>query len=239
VSESLKADTYRALQVRAPIAVIPNFLDCGAYNRRPDPSMRARLCPPDRYDALVLHASNFRPVKRVNSVIEIFRGLRRTVRTRLALVGDGPDLEDAMHLASADGLDEHIVVLGEQYDMVPILSVADLFLLPSAQESFGLAALEAMACGVPVVASRIGGLPEVITDAVDGFLRPVDDIRGMVDAGAALLGDPVLRRRIADEAVRTVRERFCMERIVPLYEEFYRTVTNSRPAPSRDAAGRT
>ena len=204
VSESLKADTYRALQVRSPIAVIPNFLDCGRYRRVPDPALRARLCPPDRYDALVLHASNFRPVKRVSAVIEIFKGLRKRVRARLALVGDGPDLEEAMRTASAEGLDRDVVVLGEQQDMVPILSISDLFLLPSAQESFGLAALEAMACGVPVVASRVGGLTEVITDGIDGFLRPVDDIDGMVDVGVAALTDRNLRDRIADRAIRTV-----------------------------------
>jgi L-malate glycosyltransferase len=227
VSESLKADTYRALQVRSPIAVIPNFLDCGRYRRDPDPALRARLCPPDRYDALVIHASNFRPVKRVSAVIEIFRNLRTRARARLALVGDGPDLEEAMRKASADGLDRDLVVLGEQQDMVPILSISDLFLLPSAQESFGLAALEAMACGVPVVASRVGGLSEVITDGIDGFLKPVDDIDGMVEVGVAALTDRSLRDRIANRAIRTVRERFCTERVVPLYEEYYRTVLNS------------
>jgi N-acetyl-alpha-D-glucosaminyl L-malate synthase BshA len=227
VSDSLKADTYRALHVRAPITVIPNFLDCGRYRRESDPVTRARLCPPDRYDALVLHASNFRPVKRVGSVIDIFRGIRRHVRARLALLGDGPDLEEAMRRASDDGLDQDIVVLGEQYDMVPILSVGDLFLLPSAQESFGLAALEAMACGVTVIASRVGGLSEVITDGRDGFLRPVDDIDGMVDAAVSALTDPALRRRITDQAIRTVSERFCTERIVPMYEDYYQTVSSS------------
>jgi N-acetyl-alpha-D-glucosaminyl L-malate synthase BshA len=207
--------------------VIPNFLDCGRYRRESDPVTRARLCPPDRYDALVLHASNFRPVKRVGSVIDIFRGIRRHVRARLALLGDGPDLEEAMRRASDDGLDQDIVVLGEQYDMVPILSVGDLFLLPSAQESFGLAALEAMACGVTVIASRVGGLSEVITDGRDGFLRPVDDIDGMVDAAVSALTDPALRRRITDQAIRTVGERFCTERIVPMYEDYYQTVSSS------------
>jgi N-acetyl-alpha-D-glucosaminyl L-malate synthase BshA len=227
VSESLKADTYRALRVRAPITVIPNFLDCGRYRRVPDATIRARLCPTDRYDALVLHASNFRPVKRVSAVIDIFRGIRRHVRARLALVGHGPDLEEAMRVASNDGLDQHIAVLGEQYDMVPILSVADLFLLPSAQESFGLAALEAMACGVAVVASQVGGLPEVITDGSDGFLKPVDDIGGMIDAAVSALTDSALRRRITEQAIRTVRERFCTERVVPMYEEHYRKVSSS------------
>jgi N-acetyl-alpha-D-glucosaminyl L-malate synthase BshA len=226
VSESLKADTYRTLPVRADIAVIPNFLDCGRYTRRPDPDLRARLCPPDRFDALVLHASNFRPVKRIDVVIEVFRRIRERVRARLVLVGDGPDLAPATRQLARLGLDDAVVALGEQHDLVPILSVADLFLLPSAQESFGLAALEAMACGVPVVASRVGGLAEVVTDGADGFLRPPDDIAGMADIGVTLLTDPTLHRRIGDQAVRTVRERFCLERVVPLYEDYYETVLN-------------
>ncbi|MGH9331146.1 MAG: N-acetyl-alpha-D-glucosaminyl L-malate synthase BshA [Vicinamibacterales bacterium] len=227
VSASLRADTYRALPVRSAIAVIPNFLDCGRYRRDPDPALRARLCPSDRFDALVLHASNFRPVKRAGAVVAIFQRIRARVRARLALVGDGPDLEEATQRMAAARLDQEVVVLGEQHDMVPILSVSDLFLLPSAQESFGLAALEAMACGVPVVASRVGGLPEVITDAVDGFLRPVDDIEAMAQIAVAVLTDSALHRGIAEQAVRTVRERFCLERVVPMYEEYYRTVLNS------------
>jgi L-malate glycosyltransferase len=227
VSTSLKEDTYGALPVKASIAVIPNFLDCGRYRRTSDPGLRARLCPPDRFDALVVHASNFRPVKRAGTVVDLFRRIRAHVRARLALVGGGPDLEAAMRQVAAAGLDDAVVVLGEQYDVVPILSVADLFLLPSAQESFGLAALEAMACGVPVVASRVGGLPEVITDSVDGFLGPVEDIEAMVEAAVTVLTNQALHQKIADEAVRTVRERFCLERVVPMYEEHYRTVLNS------------
>jgi N-acetyl-alpha-D-glucosaminyl L-malate synthase BshA len=224
VSESLRADTYRALPVRAVITVIPNFLDCASYRRRPAPELRARLCPPERFDALVLHASNFRPVKRVGAVLEIFQRIRARVRARLVLVGGGPDLQAATQQIAATGLDEAVVILGEQHDMAPLLSAADLFLLPSAQESFGLAALEAMACGVPVVASRVGGLPEVITDSVDGYLRPPDDIAAMAEIGVTLLTDRGLHQRIGDRAVRTVRERFCLERVVPRYEEYYRAV---------------
>lgn len=224
VSESLKTETYRALPVRADITVIPNFLDCDRYRRRPAPELRAKLCPPERFDALVLHASNFRPVKRVGAVVEIFHRIRAAVRARLVLIGDGPDLGPAMTQIAAMGLEDAVVALGEQHDMVPFLSVADLFLLPSAQESFGLAALEAMACGVPVVASCVGGLPEVITEAVDGFLRPPEDVAAMAEAGIALLTDRTLHRRIADRGVRTVRERFCLERVVPLYEQHYRAV---------------
>ncbi|HXH05685.1 MAG TPA: N-acetyl-alpha-D-glucosaminyl L-malate synthase BshA [Vicinamibacterales bacterium] len=224
VSESLRADTYRTLRVRAPITVIPNFLDCQRYRRRPDPERRARLCPPDRFDALVMHASNFRPVKRVPLVIEIFRRIRAHVRARLLLVGGGPDLPAVRRAVEACGLEEAVLLAGEQHDPVPWLSAADLFLLPSAQESFGLAALEAMACEVPVVASRVGGLPEVITDGVDGFLRDPDDIEGMADVAVRLLGDAALRREVGSRAAATVRERFCTERIVPMYERVYAEV---------------
>ncbi len=224
VSESLKADTYRALRVRSDIAVIPNFLDCTRYRRQRDERVRRDLCPPDRFDGLVLHASNFRPVKRVGAVLEIFKRIRTRVRTRLVLVGDGPDLDPARSHIAASGLADDVLVVGEQRDMVALLSAADIFLLPSAQESFGLAALEAMACGVPVVASRVGGLPEVITDEVDGILRSVNDIDGMADAAVALLTDRVLHQGMATTAIRSVRARFCEERVVPMYERYYRNV---------------
>ena len=233
VSESLKTETYRMLRVRSSIAVIPNFLDCERYRRRPDPALRARLCPPERFDALVLHASNFRPVKRVPTVIEIVARIRRRVRARLLLLGAGPDLPAVRRAIEAHGLEEAVSLVGEQHDLVPWLSVADLFLLPSAQESFGLAALEAMACEVPVVASRVGGLPEVVTDGVDGFLRDPDDIEGMAETAVALLRDQRLGRRVGERAAATVRERFCAERIVPLYERLYHEVLEGARAGGR------
>ena len=229
VSESLKAETYRTLPVRSPIRVIPNFLDCAEYRRVPAPELRARVCPPDRFDALVLHASNFRPVKRVPTVLQVFKRIREHVRARLVLLGDGPELDIAREEIAASGLHDEVLVLGEQREMVPLLSIADLFLLPSAQESFGLAALEAMACEAPVVASRVGGLPEVITDSVDGFLHSPDDLDGMAATSVGLLTGPALRERIITAAVRKVRERFCEDLVVSQYEDFYRTVLE-RPA---------
>lgn len=224
VSESLKADTYAALAVRSEIEVIPNFLDCARYRRVPDQRLREEICPPERFDGLVMHASNFRPVKRIGAVLEIFSRIRTHVRARLLLVGDGPDLETARGQIADRGMTKEVLVLGEQLDMVPLLSAADVFLLPSAQESFGLAALEAMACGVPVVASRVGGLPEVITDGVNGFLRSPDDIDGMGDAAVQLLTDRDLHARMTSDATRHVRDQFCEERIVPMYEDYYRRV---------------
>jgi len=164
-------------------------------------------------------------------VVELFRRIREQVPARLLLVGDGPDLSAACRRGRDLGLAGDIEPLGEQELVVPLLSVADLCLLPSAQESFGVAALEAMACEVPVVASRVGGLPEVITDGESGFLRDPDDLDGMASCAVRLLTDPALHRRIAAGGWRTVHDRFCAEEVVPRYEAFYRAVLG-RDAPA-------
>ena len=224
VSGSLRADTISALGVQHEIEVIPNFLDCGEYRRRPDAALRARLCPPDRYDALVIHVSNLRPVKRVDVALEVFRRIRGRVRARFLIAGDGPVRGDAERQAAESGIDNDVAFLGEQDDLVALLSVSDLFLLPSIQESFGLAALEAMACGVPVVASRVGGLPEIIEDGVTGYTCGPDDVEGMADRGVRLLTDRDHHARIAAAASALVREHYCTDRVVPLYEAAYRRV---------------
>jgi len=221
VSESLKRDTYRALDVQRSIRVIPNFVDCARYHQAPLGDLRRWLCPPDRYDKLVVHMSNFRPVKRVETVVEIFRRIQTGVRARLVLIGDGPDLAKVSRLAHDLKVGHDVVALGEQDQVVPLLSVADLFLLPSEQESFGLAALEAMACAVPVIASKVGGLPEVVDDGINGFLRDPDDVDGMAEQALTLLTDASLHRRVAEEARRKVETRFCADLVVPLYEAFY------------------
>ncbi len=223
VSESLKADTYRTLAVRNDITVIPNFLDCDVYRRVPNPALRARYCPAG-CEKLVIHVSNFRPVKRAPAVVDVFARIAAKVKARLLLVGDGPDLPQALDTAKALGVAKDVEALGEQDQTVPLLSIADLFLLPSTQESFGLAALEAMACKVPVVASRVGGLHEVIDHGATGFLHDVDDLQGMADSGITLLTDPDLHARIAAAGRRVVRERFCHDLIVPRYEEYYAQV---------------
>jgi N-acetyl-alpha-D-glucosaminyl L-malate synthase BshA len=220
VSESLRQDTYRTLSVRNPITVIPNFLDCDVYKRVEARALRARHCPPG-CEKLVIHVSNFRPVKRVPVAVEVFARIAQRVPSRLLLVGDGPDLGAALDRARELGMAKQVDALGEQDQIIPLLSIADLFLLPSAQESFGLAALEAMACEVPVVASKVGGLHEVIDDGVTGFLHPPDDIDGMAASGVRLLTDAALHARIARESRRTVRKRFCRDLVVPQYEAFY------------------
>ena len=229
VSRSLRADTSSALGIRPEkIRVIPNFLDCAEYRRRFDPDLRAQVCPPAEFDALVVHVSNFRPVKRVDVALEVFRLIRQTVRTRFALIGDGPVRADVERRVAAHELGRDVVFLGEQQDLVPWLSIADLFLLPSAQESFGLAALEAMACEVPVVASNVGGLPEIVNNGITGFVCPPAAVQMMAERGIALLTDRDLRSAITTNAAEMVRTRYCTDLVVPLYEEQYRDVLDRR-----------
>jgi N-acetyl-alpha-D-glucosaminyl L-malate synthase BshA len=222
VSSSLRESTYATLGVKHPIAVIPNFLDCGLHRRRPRPDLRRRFSGGDGGAKVIAHVSNFRPVKRVDAVIHVFDRIQRRVPARLLLVGDGPDLTMAQQLARDLGIAGLVDAVGAQEEVVPLLSIADLFLLPSAQESFGLAALEAMACEVPVVASRVGGLPEVIAHGVNGFLHAPEAIDEMAASGVELLTNPALHERVARAARARVRLEFCVERVVPMYEACYR-----------------
>jgi N-acetyl-alpha-D-glucosaminyl L-malate synthase BshA len=225
VSESLKTDTNREFGI-CDIRVIPNFVDCQSHRRRDQSPLRAQLAPAGQ--KIVIHVSNFRPVKRVTAVVEIFKQIRQAVPARLLMVGDGPDIGEAMRLTRSLRLTEDVQFLGDQEQVVPLLSAADLFLMPSAQESFGLAALEAMACEVPVIASRVGGVPEVIDEGVSGYLFAPDDLQGMADAGIRLLRDPVLHLRMAAAGRRRAEERFADRKIVPMYEAYYDEVL-SRP----------
>jgi L-malate glycosyltransferase len=222
VSESLKADTYKGLPVHADIRVIPNFLDCSIHRRVDALDLRARLAPDGQ--AVVMHISNYRPVKRIPAVVEVFAKIRREVASTLVLVGSGPELAGGLARARALGVADDVKAVGDQTDVRWFLSAADLFLLPSATESFGLAALEAMACEVPVVASRVGGLPEVIEDGISGYLCDADDLDGMAARGVALLSDPALRQRIGEGGRKVVRGRYCSDRVVPQYEAFYEEV---------------
>jgi N-acetyl-alpha-D-glucosaminyl L-malate synthase BshA len=228
VSESLRQQTMDALGVTRDIRVIPNFLSCKAYRRSPDPALRARLNGGDESCDVVVHVSNFRPVKRVHMVIDAFDRIRQRRNARLLMIGDGPDRGAAEQQAHDLGLSDRVTFLGEQLDLVPWLSVADLFLLPSIQESFGMAALEAMACEVVVVASRVGGLPEIIEDGVTGFLCDPDDVDAMANRSVEVLSDPTRRQAMTDAASMLVRTRYCTETIVPLYERYYQDVTQQK-----------
>jgi N-acetyl-alpha-D-glucosaminyl L-malate synthase BshA len=221
VSNSLRETTCRQLPVHRAIDVVPNFLDCGTWRRAQVDDLRARYAGPDGSTRIVMHLSNFRPVKRIDLVVQVFARIAARVPAVLLLAGDGPDTGLAHRLARQLAVADRVHLLGAQENVIPLLSIADLFLLPSEQESFGLAALEAMACGVPVVASDAGGLPEVIDHGVTGFLHPVGDVEAMAESGAAVLSDQQLHQRIAGAAVRVVREQFCAERVVPMYEAHY------------------
>ena len=230
VSASLRDDTKREMPVRSDIVVIPNFLDCRFHRRAPDPQLRARFCGPD--EKLVIHISNLRPVKQVDAVVRVFALLRERVAARLLIVGEGPELSRAERLIEQLGITAHVELVGEAQDVVGLLSVSDLFLLPSLQESFGLSALEAMACGVPVVASNVGGLPEVITDGVSGFLHRPDDVEGMAHSAIVLLSDSAAHERLAAEGTRIAVERFSANRIVPQYEALYERTLTSKASSS-------
>ena len=222
VSESLRQDTIRTLGITRDIRVIHNFLDCERYRRTPDPALRQELL--QGADAVVMHVSNFRPVKRVDRVLETFIRIRECVNARLVMVGNGPDRAALERSALNQGLSETVEFVGERHDLVALLSSADLFLLPSAQESFGMAALEAMACGTPVVAARVGGLPEVIEDGRTGFLCDQDDVDAMAARGIELLTNRALHERIAAAGAIVVRTNFCEDLVVPQYLDFYREV---------------
>jgi len=226
VSGSLRADTYRELGVTCDIRVIPNFLDCELYRRRNVPGLHDRVARAGQ--RILIHVSNFRPVKRPCAVVDVFARVRQRVPATLLMVGDGPEIDAATKLARKLKVADDVEFLGMQEQLVPLLSLADGFLLPSAQESFGLAALEALSCGVPVIASRVGGLPEVIADGVSGFLHEPEDLDGMAESAVRLLTDDAMRQSMAQAARQTVVERFCGSLVVPMYEQYYAEVA-ARP----------
>jgi L-malate glycosyltransferase len=221
VSESLRRSTQRELGITRDIDVIPNFLDCRIHRRLHLDHLRRRFTRGDAAAKLVVHVSNFRPVKRIDAVLKVFDRIRRATPARLLLVGDGPELATAHRLARELGITALVDAVGAQDEVVPLLSVSDVFLLPSAQESFGLAALEAMACEVPVVAANVGGLPEVIDHGVTGFLHDPAALDDMAASAVRVLTDDGLHRAIGRAACQRVKQHFCDERIVPLYEACY------------------
>ncbi len=222
VSDYLKRETVANFGVDGDrIEVIPNFIDTNRYRPGLEPCHRATLAPGG--EKIVMHVSNFRAVKRVEDVVTAFARVARTLPARLIMVGDGPERPRAAERAEALGVDDAVLFLGKHVAVEELLSCADLFLLPSESESFGLAALEAMACGVPVVASHTGGLPEVVTPGA-GALLPVGDAEGMGEAAAALLSDPARWKAASEEARGVAVERFSVERVVPVYEGWYERI---------------
>ena len=221
VSEYLRQETDRAFDCRAcGIEVIPNFVNLQEYFPT-EAAPRPEFAPASK--KLVMHVSNFRPVKQVPEVVRVFARIRSAVPSVLVLVGDGPERPEAEAEAERLGVQDAVFFLGKLDTVADLLQAADLFLLPSTSESFGLAALEAMACGVPVVASRVGGLPEVIVDEQSGWLVPPGPhaTEAMTERGVAALTDGGLWRRIREGAVARARD-FALDRVVPQYEALYR-----------------
>lgn len=219
VSESLRRDTVATLGIKRAIDVIPNFLECGHYVRKCDTQLRNQICPPD--GAVIAHMSNFRPVKNAGAVFDVFERIRRKMPARLIYIGDGPERAAIEARVKTSTFASDVTFEGEQQDPVPLLSCADLFILPSTQESFGMAALEAMACQIPVIASRVGGLPELIDDGQTGFLCGPDDIDGMATIAIQVLSDRQLAQRVGTAAAHSVFQRFSADKIVPMYERVY------------------
>lgn len=222
ISHYLKQATAETFQFDN-IAVIPNFICASDYQRHTVNDLRAELAPDGV--PLLVHVSNFRPVKRPVDCIEILAGvLKLGVKTRLVMVGDGSERPNAEHRARCLGIFEHCAFVGKQPKIVDYLSAADVLLLPSEQESFGLAALEAMACEVPVIASRVGGIPEVVTDGETGFLSEVGDVEKMSADAARLLSDKDLRVEMGARARTSAVSRYSTDLVIPQYIEFYERV---------------
>lgn len=226
ISNYLKEKTITDFEVTRPIEVIPNFVNCDVYTPCKDEAVRTearkRLASPG--EAILIHLSNFRPVKRVLDVVKVFAQVVKEVPAQLVLVGDGPDRSAAEWLAHDLKIHDKIHFLGKQDRVSELLPLADLMLLPSQLESFGLAALEAMACKVPAIATNVGGIPELIEHGVTGLLYPVGDVDNMARGALELLKDEKRLDVMRDEARKAARTRFCATLVLPQYVKFYEQI---------------
>jgi N-acetyl-alpha-D-glucosaminyl L-malate synthase BshA len=234
VSDYLKRETVDRFRVPADtIEVIHNFVDPRLYHRGSHPCRKDTFMGPG--EMLVMHVSNFRPVKRIQDVVRIFARIHQRVPSKLILVGDGPERPTATAEAEALGITNRVIFLGKQDSVGELMACADLMLLPSASESFGLVALEAMASGVPVVATRAGGIPEVVEDGITGHLGEVGDVEAMADAGVSILADNEKWSRMSVAAQTIAVERFGADVIIPQYERYYQRVLAETKAPAADS----
>jgi L-malate glycosyltransferase len=224
ISNYLRERTQRVFDVKNSIEVIYNSVNCDVYRRDPATfdTLRAEYAP--NKERLLVHLSNFRPVKRLTDVIEIFDRVHRQMPSRLLLIGDGPDRSVAEWLAVQKGIHDDVLFLGKQDQIQDKVAIADIMLMPSELESFGLAALEAMACEVVPIATRAGGVPEVIEHGKSGYLADVGDVETMAKHAIELLSDEQKLREMSKQARATAKGKFCSTRIVPQYEDFYRRV---------------
>jgi N-acetyl-alpha-D-glucosaminyl L-malate synthase BshA len=222
VSNFLKQETIRVLGVKNEIEVIYNFVNCEKYKPLTDHPLKECLAP--NKEKIIVHVSNFRPVKHPADVVEIFLRVLKEIPSVLLMVGDGPERGNTERLVRNYGIENHVHFSGKQDNIEEFIGISDLLLLPSETESFGLVALEAMACEVPVIASNVGGIPEVVRDGLDGFLSETGNIDQMSEFALTILGDDSLRRQMGKSARETAKERFCSTKIIPVYEAFYRKV---------------
>ncbi|MFQ5568110.1 MAG: N-acetyl-alpha-D-glucosaminyl L-malate synthase BshA [Rhodothermales bacterium] len=229
VSNYLRQETLDKFDITNDIEVIPNFIDTRRFRRLNKEHFKRALCP--NGEKVLVHVSNFRPVKRASDVVRVFHRLRQDgLAVKLLLVGDGPDRVPVEHLARELGVYEDIRFLGKQEPIEEILSIADLFMMPSGSETFGLAALEAMACGVPVICSDIGGLPELIGNSEGGCLHPLGDIDAFTECAQQILTNDERQAHMAEAARKRAIDAFDVERIIPQYEAYYERVRERRLA---------
>ncbi len=204
------------------IQVVHNFVNCDNYHPIDNPELRGSYTP--NGEKILIHLSNFRPVKRPTDVIDIFERVQARIPAALLMVGDGPERSTAEWLARRRGIDKKVHFLGKRDNIEDLIGISDLLLLPSDNESFGLVALEAMACEVPVIASKVGGLPEVVTDGVDGYLVEPRNVAKMAERALEILTGESRRVEMGKRARENARKRFCSSKIIPLYEEYYKKV---------------
>jgi N-acetyl-alpha-D-glucosaminyl L-malate synthase BshA len=221
VSQSLRLDTYKLFGINREIEVIPNFIHLAESDTRGKKDLRAEYAEAD--ERILVHISNFRPVKRIHEVVEVFAGIRKHLKSKLIMVGDGPERSRAEQFCREHHLCNEVVFLGNVKNPMEVLSIADLFILPSESESFGLSALEAMAHGVPVISTNTGGLPEVNRHGVTGMMSNVGDVEDMIKNSVYLLSDITRLERFRQKAIDRAKE-FSMERILPMYEQVYNQV---------------
>ncbi|GAC1432954.1 MAG: N-acetyl-alpha-D-glucosaminyl L-malate synthase BshA [Terriglobales bacterium] len=223
ISEYLRERTVREFEILNPIQVIYNFVNCDVYVRDAGAEKRRTEYAP-KGERILVHLSNFRPVKRLTDVIEIFDRVHKKIPSKLMMIGDGPDRSQAERLAVAKGIHNDVLFLGKQDDVHEKLALADVMLLPSELESFGLAALEAMACEVVPVATNVGGIPEVIEHGKSGFLADIGDVESMAKYSIELLKEDKRLQEMRKACRGVAQARFCTTKIIPQYEDFYRRV---------------
>jgi N-acetyl-alpha-D-glucosaminyl L-malate synthase BshA len=223
ISNYLRERTLREFDIRNQIEVIYNFVNCDVYLRDKGAAQRRLEFAPNG-ERILVHLSNFRPVKRITDAIEIFDRVRKRVPAKLLMIGDGPDRSRAEWLAVSKGVHDDVIFLGKQDDVHEKLALADIMLMPSELESFGLAALEAMACEVVPIATRVGGVPEVIEHGVSGYMADVSDVETMARYAIELLTQDSRLKEMSKAARQAAQSRFCASKIVPQYEEFYRRI---------------